>query len=111
MIADPLQNVNRWRREVGLAEVKQDELSKATASIKIDGNVATLVRAIPDATQSSESHSNRATIAAMVESGGQLWFVKLTGDRSVVTAQESEFNKFLESMHFASDRGATDGNK
>jgi hypothetical protein len=47
----------------------------------------------------------------MVESGGQLWFVKLTGDRSVVTAQESEFNKFLESMHFASDRGATDGNK
>jgi hypothetical protein len=52
-----------------------------------------------------------ATVAAMVQSGDQLWFIKLTGDRSVVSAQEPEFKKFLKSIQFASDRGATDGHK
>ena len=42
MIADPLQNVNRWRGEVGLPAVTQDELSNATESIEIDGQTADL---------------------------------------------------------------------
>ncbi len=111
MIADPLQNVNRWRREVGLDEVKQDELSKATDSIEIDGQPATYVHALPDASQAEQSKSKAGTLAAMLKAGDQIWFIKLTGDRSVVAAQEDAFKNFLKSLRFAADRGATDGHK
>jgi hypothetical protein len=108
MIADPLQNVNRWRREVGLPEVKQDELAKATESLEIDGKPATFVPAVPEA---SATQSKLATLAAMLQSGDQIWFVKLSGDRSVVAAQQAAFKSFLKSLRFAADGGATDGHK
>ncbi len=108
MIADPLQNVNRWRGEVGLPNVTQDELSKATESIEVDGQTATYVPAIPDA---SKTQPNVAELAAMIKSGDQIWFLKLKGDRDVVAAQEAAFKTFLKSLHFAGDHGATDGHK
>ncbi len=111
MIADPLQNVNRWRREVGLDEVKQDELSKATESIQIDGQPATYVHALAEASQADQLKAKLGTLAAMLKSGDQIWFIKLTGDRSVVAAQEDAFKNFLKSLRFAADRGATDGHK
>jgi hypothetical protein len=108
MIADPLQNVNRWRTEVGLDAVKPDELGKVTEAIDVDGQTATYVPAIPDA---SKTQSNLAELAAMVKSGDQIWFLKLKGDRDVVAAQESAFKNFLKSLRFAGDPGATDGHK
>jgi hypothetical protein len=111
MMADPLANTNRWRREVGLGDLKQDELAKANELIEIDGKPAILVRAIPDASQASESKANLATLGAMIKTGDTLWFVKLKGDRTVVTAQEEAFKTFLKSLRFAADAGATDGNK
>jgi hypothetical protein len=109
MIANPLQNINRWRREVGLPEIKQDEIPKASEQIEVDGQPATLVRAIPDASQSGQSQANRATLAAMAKSGNIIWFIKLTGDRNVVAAQEDNFKSFLKSLRFAPGGGATDG--
>lgn len=108
MIADPLQNVNRWRGEVGLTPVKPEELGKATESIDVDGTTATYVPAIPDA---ANSQSNLAELAAMIKNGDQIWFLKLKGDRDVVVAQEAAFKNFLKSLRFAGDAGATDGHK
>ena len=111
MIADPLANTNRWRREVGLPDLKQEELAKANELIEIDGKPAMLVRAIPDASQASQSQSNLATLGAMAKQGDQLWFIKMKGDRTVVAAQEDAFKTFLKSLRFAAGAGATDGNK
>lgn len=111
MIADPLANTNRWRREVGLPDLKQEELAKANEMIEIDGKPAMLVRAIPDASQASQSQSNLATLGAMAKLGDQLWFIKMKGDRTVVAAQEDAFKTFLKSLRFAADAGGTDGNK
>ncbi len=111
MIADPLANTNRWRREVGLNDLKQDELAQANELIEIDGQPAIYVRAVPDATQASQSQSNLATLGAMAKNGDQLWFIKLKGDRAVVTAQEDAFKSFLKSLRFAAGGGATDGHK
>jgi hypothetical protein len=110
-IGDPLQNVNMWRQGVGLPAIKQDELSKSTESIEIDGKPATYARAVPDPSQPDQSQSKLATIAAMTKTGDELWFIKLHGDRTVVTAQEDAFKSFLKSLRFAADGGATDGNK
>jgi hypothetical protein len=100
-IGDPLQNVNMWRQGVGLPPIKQDELSKATESLQIDGKTATYARVVPDTSQPGQSQAKLATIAAMVKDGDQLWFVKLYGDRTVVTAQEEAFKTFLKSLRFA----------
>jgi len=110
MIADALQNVNMWRQGVGLAPIKSDELGKHTEAIEIDGKQATYARAVPDRAQSNQSKASRATIAAMVTSGDQIWFAKLFGDRSAVVDQEDAFKTFLKSLRFAGD-GATDGHK
>lgn len=111
MIGDVLQNVNMWRQGVGLAPLNAEELAKHTESIEIDGKKATYARAVPDPSQSDQSKSSRATIAAMVTDGDQLWFVKLFGDRSAVVAQEDAFKTFLKSLRFAGGAGATDGHK
>jgi hypothetical protein len=108
MISDPLQNVNRWRGEVGLEPVKADELPKVTESIDVDGTSAMYVPAIPDA---AKSQANTAELAAMIKNGDQMWFLKLKGDRDVVVAQEAAFKNFLKSLRFAGDPGATDGHK
>lgn len=111
MIGDVLQNVNMWRQGVGLTPLSADELAEHTESIEIDGKKATYARAVPDPSQSDQAKASRATIAAMVTDGDQLWFVKLFGDRSAVVDQEDAFKTFLKSLRFAGGGGATDGNK
>ena len=110
-IAEPLPNVNRWRREVGLPDVTPEELPKSSESIEVNGKPATYVRAVPDPSQADQSKAVLATLAAMVKDGDQVWFFKLIGERSTVVAQEDAFKNFLKSVQFAADGGATDGNK
>jgi hypothetical protein len=68
------------------------------------------VKLVPDATKPEQSQADRATLAAMVTSGDRVWFVKMTGDRELVAAQEDEMKSFLKSFRFAADGGANDGN-
>lgn len=110
-IADPLENVNRWRSEIGLAAVNQDGLSRVMENIEIDGQPATYARAVPDPQQAGESRADRATIAAMVQNGGLIWFIKMTGSRELVTQQEESFRTFLKSIRFSASGGENNGNQ
>ena len=110
MIADPLQNVNRWRAEVGLTAITAEALDQELEKLEIDGQPATYVKLIPDAEKPEQSQADRATLAAMVSSGDRIWFVKMTGNRELVAAQEDQFKSFLKSFRFPADGGANDGN-
>jgi hypothetical protein len=110
MMADPLANVNRWRGEVGLPQVTEDELPHVTESILIDGQTATLVDAVPDSGKPQESQADRGTLAAMLKNGDTIWFFKLTGSRDLVAAQRDQFKAFLKSVRFNASGGAHDGN-
>ncbi len=110
MIADPLLNINRWRREVGLEEIQKDALAKATETIQIDGQPATFAAMIPDAAKSEQSQVALATLAAMVRNGDRIWFIKMMGSRDLVAARQNEFKTFLKSIKF-SHGGAGNGNK
>jgi hypothetical protein len=110
MIADPLENVNRWRREVGMGEIDKAALEKTVESVEVDGQPGTYVRLIPDTAKAEESQIERATLAALVTSGRRIWFFKLTGDRATVANEEDHFKQFLKSVRFAPDGGAGDGN-
>lgn len=109
-IADPLENVNRWRHAIGLERIEQDALTSAVESIDVDGHAATFAKIVPDAAKPEESKIGEATFAAMVPVGEQIWFFKLSGDRNVVAAQKDAFTTFLKSVRFAAGGGAPDGN-
>jgi hypothetical protein len=108
MMSDPVANVGRWRREVGLPPLSDDETKATMQPIEIDGTKATFVAAVPDAGQ---SQANLATLAAMFTRGDTIWFFKLHGDRDVVAAQKDKFETFLKSVKFAGAGGADDGNE
>lgn len=110
MIADPLENVNRWRREVGLAPVDKNGLATVTESINVGGQDATYMAAIPDAAKRAESQVDRATVAAMVPHSGRIWFIKMIGSPDLVAAEQEHFKEFLKSVRFTADPGAPDGN-
>ena len=105
-MADPLENVNRWRAEVGLEPTAADALDAETRPIEIGGVAGRYLEAIPDAAKQAD----RATLAAMLRRGDVMWFFKLTGDRALVAAQRDHFKAFLESVEFTPQGGATNGN-
>jgi hypothetical protein len=109
-VADPLENVNRWRKEIGLPPIEKDQLSKMMHEIKVDGKASNYFELIPDAANAAESQAKEATVAAAVPGGRMIWFFKMKGDRDLVVAQRDNFRSFLESIRFTSNGGAGDGN-
>jgi hypothetical protein len=110
MISDPLENVNRWRHEVGLAEISKEAIGDVVQTIEMDGVQASYAEMIPEAAQSGEPPTDLATIAAMVQRGEQIWFFKLSGSRELVVAQRDNFKTFLESVKFTTGGRENDAN-
>jgi hypothetical protein len=100
MMADPVANVNRWRSEVGMPPLSDEEVKTSIEPIEIDGVEATFVDAVPDASQPEQSQADRGTLAAMLARGEVIWFFKLTGDRDLVAAEREQFLSFLKSVRF-----------
>jgi hypothetical protein len=111
MMADPLANVNRWRGEVGLPPTTAEELANVTEPIEIDGQKATFVDAVPDASKQTESKADRGTLAAMLNTGDTVWFFKMTGDRDLIANERDRFKDFLKSVRIKAEGGAGDGNR
>jgi hypothetical protein len=106
-IGDPLENITRWRREVGLAEIKKEDLEKNAQPIKIDGKEGHYAEMVPEAAAGGPGN---ATIAAMVSAGDVIWFFKLAGDRDIVSRERDNFKAFLDSVRFSPADGEGDGN-
>jgi hypothetical protein len=111
LIADPVANINRWRGELGLSQIKKEALATATETITVDGQPATYAAMIPDAAKPEESQAKEATLAAIVKTGRQIWFIKMKGDRDVIKKHQDEFKAFLKSLRFSNDKEAGNGNK
>jgi hypothetical protein len=90
-------NVNRWRKQLGLAELSNDELGKSVSSIDVAGGKATLVEM--SGTNPTTGQPARL-VGAMVTQAGQTWFYKLMGDAKVVEAQKAAFAKFVQTVKY-----------
>src|SRR4029079_5059457 len=111
MISAPLVNIKRWRGEIGLNALEKEGLASATQPIEIDGQKATYAPMIPDSAKPEESKSKEATLAAILKTGDQVWFIKMRGERELVKQHEDEFKSFLKSLKFSHDKEAGNGNK
>lgn len=83
-----LANVNRWRKQIGLPEVNEGELS---------GVVSTLDPAAPGAMLTDMKSGSRQLLGAIVPRDGRYWFYKLTGDAEAVTPEKESFIAFVKS--------------
>lgn len=111
MISDPLNNINRWRGEIGLSALEKEGLAGATQPIEIDGQPATYAPMIPDTAKPEESKSKEATLAAILKTGNHVWFIKMRGELELVKKHQDEFKAFLKSLKFSHDKEAGNGNK
>jgi hypothetical protein len=88
-VGTELDNVNRWRREVGLEPVEQSALSGDP--VTVDGSEGKLFDLAGSAAR---------TVVAMISRDGASWFFKLRGDPEVVGTAKSAFSEFLKSVRF-----------
>lgn len=83
-----LANVNRWRKQIGLPEVKDGELA---------ATVSPLDPAQPDTILVDMTNNNRRLLGAIVPRDGRYWFYKLMGDAEAVAPEKESFVAFVKS--------------
>jgi hypothetical protein len=93
----PLANVTRWRGQLGLSPMTEEDFSKTAQTIEVAGNKGTLV----DMTGTDSKTGKKARlIGIIVPQASNTWFYKLMGDPQVVEQQKETFTKFIQTAKF-----------
>jgi hypothetical protein len=93
-------NVNRWRDQVDLPPVGDGELGSIVHPFKVDGLNAQMVRLFgPEGTD-----DRKAILAAIVPQDEVTWFFKMMGPTDAVEHEQTNFEKFLDSVKFRGER-------
>lgn len=90
-----LDNVNRWRREVGLPPT-DDEFKENVREIQAAGASTLVFDFAGPRTPAGEKRS----YVAMLKQGPDIWFFKLIGSAETVAGQQANFDAFLQSLKF-----------
>jgi hypothetical protein len=86
-----LENVNRWRQQIGLPAVDAGALQSMISTVANDQARFSVV---------DMTGSTARTIAAWVRHEGQAWFFKITGPKNAVEHEQPRFTAFLQSVRF-----------
>ena len=92
-----LANVNRWREQVGLQPITEEQVYKAGEKVDIGGQAGVL---FDQAGKDSKGDKARI-LAALLRRDGVSWFFKMTGDDELVAQQKPTFVEFLKSVVFS----------
>lgn len=88
---DYLGNVNRWRGQVGLPPIQQND-KQESKSVVVGG---------ADALLFDLAGPEKRMLVAWVPKGNDWWFFKLTGPSDVIAQQQAQFDAFLKSVQFS----------
>ena len=86
---DLLQNVNRWRDQVGLPAATAAEVAESTKKISTLGASGDYVELFGP---------KGGILGVRVLAGGKSWFVKLTGDVDLAKREKPRFEEFVKSL-------------
>jgi len=92
-----LANVNRWRGQVGLKDLREADLGSHVAALDLGGAKATLVDMIG---VNPKNGQKTRIIGAIVPHEGKTWFFKLMGDEEVAEKEKQTFVKFVQETQF-----------
>ena len=85
---DLLQNVNRWRDQVGLKEISAEELQKTAKKIDVGGATGEYVELVGE---------KQTILGVMAKKGESAWFFKLQGPTEVAVREKARFEEFVKS--------------
>jgi hypothetical protein len=91
---DLSMNVNRWRKEVGLPGIDNDEVERSAKVIK----VADIKSYYVDIDNPRGPAGKNHTLAVIVPMGNSNWFVKMWGPSNLVGQHKNEFETFVKSF-------------
>jgi hypothetical protein len=103
MAGGELPNVNRWRGQVGLDAVTEQDLPKLQQKVNVAGSDATLY----DFAGETAAGEKSRILATVLHRDDTAWFFKMTGDTDLVAAQKNNFVAFLKSLKFSEGEQAS----
>jgi hypothetical protein len=92
-----VDNVNRWRGQLGLPPLSEPEAAKAAEAVQIGGLPGQLFNM---AGQNPVSGSQERILAAIARREGTAWFFKMSGDDALVAEQKPAFVEYMKSFSF-----------
>lgn len=95
---DPLGNINRWRGQIGLEPVSQEQLPKVARSEQINGRAADLVDMTGPAANGEPA---MRMLAAIVPGDESVWFFLLAGPADRVAKHAKDFDRFIHSVRLS----------
>jgi hypothetical protein len=97
-----LANGNRWRDQVGLKPLREDQLKDEASSIQVSGKTGTYL----DMTgPEKEGRSTQRILGIALEYGDKTWFFTMKGPKDFVGKQKSAFEAFMQSVRIEQEAG------
>ncbi len=97
MAGSDLANVNRWREQVGLGPVTENELSNFVQTVEVAGSSGQLYDFTGENTAAGDK---TRMLAAILRRDNVAWFFKMTGDDILVGEQKPAFLSYLKTFQF-----------
>lgn len=88
-----LNNTNRWRKQLEMVPTDQAGLKNAVKDIQIAGHKGYFMALY-------SGMEGQGMLIAMVEQGGQTWFIKMVAPAKLIQSQENDFLAFVKSLAF-----------
>ena len=95
-----LSNTNRWRQQLEMAPTNEAGLKNSVQDITVNGHKGYFLALYTGL-------EGQGMLIALIEQGGQTWFVKLTAPSKLAQAQESLFLNFVKSIEFHAKGAST----
>jgi hypothetical protein len=97
-----ISNINRWRGQLQLAPLEEDQLPQTTQRTEVDNIPTYLV----DFQTAENAAKPSRILGAVLQAADRTWFVKMTGPPELLESQHGTFLAFVKSFHFTSPAGA-----
>jgi hypothetical protein len=94
-VGGTLANINRWRKQMDLPAITQDQLTKSVTSVPTPVGLALLA---------DLSNHGQRMLAAMLPTENQTWFLKMNGASSTIGRHTGEFMATLKSVNRTAER-------
>jgi hypothetical protein len=91
-----LANINRWRDQLGLDPIREEQLRKETEDVSMPDGTARFV----DLVGKDAPPERDRILGAILDHGGVSWFFKMTGPRELLERHKPAFLRFLKSVRF-----------
>jgi len=95
-----LNNINRWRGQIGLANIQQDTLAAHTASIEV-GGVKSLVVDMTGTDPATQKPVR--VVGIIVPKGAKTWYFKMTGDGRLVEREKAALIQLAQKSPLTND--------